>query len=619
MLKILLGIIWAGNFFPINDSIPDPKKVDVHSILDEKQEIVINSDFSVVHTRERKLVIFSKEGLSHAYTAMGYDKLNKINSFELTVIDPETGKTLDKAKFRDLSDAAVYSSSTIFDDNRYKYYQVQSGKFPIEVWIKTQTESKTNFFLPRWIPVQDFNQKVKSATLKVSYPTEMGLKYKAKNLLGEREESVESGITKITWSETDLPVQLPDLDEDEDHRLILAPVNFAVDGFEGKMNDWEGLAAWQYRLNEGRGELPQEFKDKIDQLVSHTEDPYEKIKILYGYLQTNFRYVSIQLGIGGWQTMTAADAVKYSYGDCKALTNLMKSMLQYVGLPSYYTLVYAGDQAEDIDVDIPSNQFNHVILQVPLPERESPVWLECTSPLLPAGYLGAFTKNRHVLVTKEGGGYLTKTPAYNNADWNRIHTTSTVKIDQQGNAEITSSRKLQGNFADDFTMRSYGMDSREQKELLNRSSPVSGLIIRDFTLDQHVVDSLPVTAINYEGFIQKFVQSTAKRVILKSFLRQFNQEILENNALELRDEYLIELPEIMNAETPMEDLNWEEGGVKIKLTNTLEGKILRVAREVSLELPESLEEDEKKELIKKINQFGSKSYYFIKPTLSTNL
>ncbi|WP_315822799.1 hypothetical protein [Paraflavitalea speifideaquila] len=40
-------------------------------------------------------------------------------------------------------------------------------------------------------------------------------------------------------------------------------------------------------------------------LVKDAKDDREKARIIYDYLQKNFRYVSIQLGIGGWRSLSA--------------------------------------------------------------------------------------------------------------------------------------------------------------------------------------------------------------------------------------------------------------------------------------------------------------------------
>lgn len=77
---------------------------------------------------------------------------------------------------------------SIFDDTHYKLYELRSGKFPIQVIIKTETKAKTNFFLPTWIPVHHYNKKVVSSTLEIEFPTAQGLRFKEVNLLGEKRE-----------------------------------------------------------------------------------------------------------------------------------------------------------------------------------------------------------------------------------------------------------------------------------------------------------------------------------------------------------------------------------------------------------------------------------------------
>lgn len=611
MIKSFLGALFFMNFFLISAQASSLDSIDVYSLITEKQRIDIAENFEVTHTVERKFTILSAEGLGHAFTSISYDKLIKIEDFQLEIVNLQTGKSIKKARLKDMTDVAIYSTMSVFDDNRRKYYEVESGVFPVEVIINFKTKSVSNYFLPRWVPVHYYNQKVVESTLEVSYPKSVGLRFKEQNLLGEKKQDELDGMVTLTWVEKDLPIQEPDLEDEDDHRLLLAPVNFAVENYSGQMNDWSGMAAWLYKLNEGRDQLPQDLKNKIHQLTDGIEDKYQKIQVLYSYLQQNYRYVSIQLGIGGWQTMTAEDVAKYSYGDCKGLTNLMKSMLAEAGIDSNYTLVYAGENEDDIEVEFPSNQFNHVILQVP--DEVSPIWLECTSNLLPAGYLGPFTKNRHVLVTTPDGGYLTKTPAYNDSMWNNSVTSSEIKIDSRGDASIQTKLDLKGNFAEEITYIKNNQDLRKQKDYFNKNSPVSGLIINEFSLDLEHLDSLPVAKVQYDGYIQKFVQSTNKRVILKSFLGPIDKGMLSNNRLVKTDTYSIALQEELEWEGNLVPLLLEEENFKILIDRKLEAGILTVKREVDITLPEEIEEEDKTALLKKINSLSNSPYIFLKP------
>ncbi|MBL0131544.1 MAG: hypothetical protein IPP43_10800 [Chitinophagaceae bacterium] len=100
----------------------------------------------------------------------------------------------------------------------------------------------------------------------------------------------------------------------------------------------------------------------------------EKIRILYNFLQSNTHYISIQLGIGGWRPFEASFVALKAYGDCKALSNYMFSLLKEAGIVSYYTLIKAGDGAADLVTDFRSRKFTHAIVCVPV-EKDT-IWLE---------------------------------------------------------------------------------------------------------------------------------------------------------------------------------------------------------------------------------------------------
>ncbi|WP_297337308.1 DUF3857 domain-containing protein [Algoriphagus sp.] len=610
----ILGLIFL--ILPdLSDTLSTDTVPAFHSKIKEKKTIILEEDFSYTEKVEKEIQVLSEEGLSHAFTSLQYDNLSEIVDFYLEVRDPSTKKVLEKAKLKDMTDAAIYSTTNIFDDNRHKYYRIYSGKFPIEVQIRYETRMNTNFYFRDWIPVHRYFQKVEKSELEVIYPQTLGFRFKEINLTGEKkEEKLPEGKIRLHWIEKNLPVQGTDFKSEEDHKILMAPSRFSVAGIQGTMEDWSGLAAWQHELNRNRDKLPKEFEKKVLSMIEGMDDTYQQVSVLYDYLQQNFRYVSIQLGIGGWQTMSASETIKHAYGDCKGLTNLMKSMLQIAGIPSNYTLVFAGKDADDIEIDLPSIQFNHVILQVPT--DQDPIWLECTSNQLPAGYLGSFTSNRHVLVTQEGGGYLTKTPDYSADQWNQIKSITKLELDEQGNAKISSNRKLNGNFAQEVMEVKKYLDHREQRDYFHRNSPVSGLIVSDYELSITKIDSLPIAQLTYHGYVQRFAQSTAKRMILRPFLGNITEDMLIHRNLDLEESYSITLPSDLSFEGTLENIYLQEDQFEVNLSYQLSDRLLQVTRTVKISFPDNVEKEQLESMLKKVNQFGHNSFYFTKPTTS---
>ena len=177
-------------------------------------------------------------------------------------------------------------------------------------------------------------------------------------------------------------------------------------------------------------------------MVFGVEDTLEKAKIIYRYVQENTRYVSVQIGIGGFRPISAIDVDRVKYGDCKGLSNCTKALLEAVGVPAYYTIIEAGDQKVDFEDDFADlRQGNHVILAIPYNNKY--YWIDCTSQIHPFGFLGDFTDDRKVLVVTPDGGTIVKTEAYLD-EQNYQNTNARYRLSEDGSISGTLSITTKG-------------------------------------------------------------------------------------------------------------------------------------------------------------------------------
>ena len=66
------------------------------------------------------------------------------------------------------------------------------------------------------------------------------------------------------------------------------------------MENWDDFGKWYYNnLIKDKIDLSESEKQAIVQLVDGIDDPAEKVRILYEYMQTKTRYVNISIGLEG--------------------------------------------------------------------------------------------------------------------------------------------------------------------------------------------------------------------------------------------------------------------------------------------------------------------------------
>jgi hypothetical protein len=300
----------------------------------------------------------------------------------------------------------------------------------------------------------------------------------------------------------------------------IAPSDFKYDDYEGNMSDWDSFAQFINSLNEGRNELSEATKVKIRELVKDEVSDTEKIKAIYKYLQENTRYISVQLGIGGWQPFTAEFVDEMGYGDCKALSNYMKSLLEAVDIPSIYTLVLALPDMPNIDTSFPHNQFNHAILCVP--NHGDTIWLECTSQDNPFGYASDHTGDRDVLLCTRDGGKIVHTPVYAEEE-NVLNTNSKVEISESGDARANAKISFKGLQYDDIAgLSDIGLE--KQKKALYNLLDIPNFEIGEFKVLEHK-DRIPMAELDVELALRRFASASGKRIFFKpNLLNRYSKQ-----------------------------------------------------------------------------------------------
>lgn len=414
---------------------------DANSVIaDARTEILCKSMTQSIEKESRTIIVLNRKGLEDAVFYCGCDMFRSLQKFSGEIINA-SGQSVRKIKKSELQ-KSEYSSSLTTDDYFY-YYECNYPSFPFTV--KYEWEIKCNNGLigySTFIPQMSFNQAVEKATYRIELPAGQGCRYRELNTQGVGTQSKEAGNKEAATKEAESKsiegqgIQVKESTGAEGQQIIevtaqklppilkepfgpsfaelfprvyFAPSAFKYDKSEGDLSTWQKYGEWQYKLLDGRDLLIEPFRAKLHELTANCSTDRDKVKAVYDYLAKTTRYVSIQLGIGGLQPIAATDVCRTGFGDCKGLSNYTRAMLKELGIPSTYTVISTTNERLLPDFSS-ANQMNHVILQVPLPQDT--LWLECTNPQLPFGYVHQGIAGHDALLIEPAGGRIHRLPTY---------------------------------------------------------------------------------------------------------------------------------------------------------------------------------------------------------------
>lgn len=537
ILQTITSFAGGGEYAVSRIPVPLMKNANAVKRMESTRFEVISTGEAVLKKKYALTILNEKADHMAAFVEY-YDKLHAIRNIEGSLYDAE-GRELKRLKNKQVMDLTGADDANLADDNRRKAHHFFYKVYPYTVEYEVEIRYHGTLFFPVWMPRETENLAVEQSSFVLIMPTAYNVRYKAFNYPGDPAmAALEKNKRSMSWQVSQLEAIEDEYASPAWHEInptvFTGPTEFELEDYKGNMNSWEGFGNFVYSLKKGRDELPPNIKVTVRQITGSINDPKQKAVKLYEYLQKNTRYISIQLGIGGWQPFDASYVASKSYGDCKALTNYMYSLLKEVGIPSYYTLIRAGRGEGSIIADFPSQQFNHVILCVPF-EKDT-MWLECTSQTLPAGYLGEFTCDRFALLVTESGGKLVRTPTYGEKENLQVRNIKATLLDD-ATLEVNAGTRYSNLQQDSYHRLINGLSKDRVKEVLHEHLDLATYDVRAFDYKEHrsaspaIDEWLDIEVRNYATitgkrlFIMPNIMTRTRRKLAANAERKFDIEL----------------------------------------------------------------------------------------------
>jgi hypothetical protein len=196
--------------------------------------------------------------------------------------------------------------------------------------------------------------------------------------------------------------------------------------------------------------------DKITDGITDRRMQAEKI---YEWVGQNIRYVSIQLGTGGYMPHAAEAVLENGYGDCKDHTVILAALLKAKGIVSDIVAINLGNSYKVSEVPTLAS-FNHAINWLP----EFNLYVDSTIGVAPFGTLAFDEYGKPVVHAVTNGGALRKTPTLAPGEASLVVKT-TAKLDAEGKLTGETSTVASGPFGVDLRLNAQDVEAKGDPDL----------------------------------------------------------------------------------------------------------------------------------------------------------
>lgn len=281
---------------------------------------------------------------------------------------------------------------------------------------------------------------VRRSRFQVDAPQDMKLRIEERNLPFARTQTTANGRATYTWATQDVPwtkgeMFAADSNDYDETVQIAAP------------GAWSDIGHWYASLARDRYAPTPALRDTVHALVANAKTFEDSLRAIHRWVAQDIRYVSISLGIGGFQPRSPDSVIHTGFGDCKDKATLFVAALGVLGIEAYPVLLNAGGI---VDRAMPTiGQFDHAIAAI---KRHGPgaayEYTDLTSGVTPLGELPFADESEFGLVVHKDGRTEEVTLPADSPDSNRLETLLAGRLSPDGTFDGRLQEHATGTTAD---------------------------------------------------------------------------------------------------------------------------------------------------------------------------
>jgi len=394
-----------------------------------------------------------------AYTQVGNDRKIKVTTSKTT------NSNADWVFYDDAKQTMFdYSGASIGADSHLEY-QIQH----------MDAHLLSPFYFYRYFPIIN-------GELKINFPEEVSVKYIIKGVHAgdiKFEEQKKRGRVTYTFAVTNFQDEKRYGDA-PDAAYYTTHIIYYIDKYKNADGQWVNFLSSPddlYKNSYGyikdvNKDLSDALKSTTDSLVRNVSSQKEKARKIYSWVQNNIKYVAFEEGLGGFIPREASLVCSRRFGDCKDMSSALTAMLNYAGVPAYFTWIGTRDIPYDYtEVPLPIVD-NHMICTIKLGDEY--IFLDGTASTAEFGIPPYYIQGKQAMIGIGEKEYkIIRVPVMEKT-YTQFHDTTFLELTDKG-LSGTLHINLNGYFASNLADALGNRNEKEKEDYLKarfqRGSP----------------------------------------------------------------------------------------------------------------------------------------------------